>query len=129
VEAVFQKGLRRTKMRVIGCDDGDEVDALVRRKTSFAFRHLVVRTVDARRVEKEPSPCRAGVRPVPREHASDQVDLLVQCGGDAVDAADKGAVTSADHSHSQFALSGHQWNRFHKSLVQIVLALRQQSSL
>jgi hypothetical protein len=69
-------------------------------------------------------PGRTAVRPVSREDAGNEVNLLVQCGGDAVDAADKRAVTSADHSHAQFAWSGHQWKRFHKRVIDTRVALK-----
>ena len=118
VEAMLEERLRGIKMRMIRCDDGDKVNTSVCLKVSLSFSHLRPRAIDTRRVEKKPLPRRTGICPVAGEHAGDEVDLLVQRRGDAVDAANKGAVTPADHSHSQFASSWHQWNRFHKSVVQ-----------
>ena len=51
-------------------------------------------------------------------------DLLIQRGGDAVDAANEGSFAAADHPHPKSALSGHQWKRFHKRVIDTRVALK-----
>jgi hypothetical protein len=41
-----------------------------------------------------------GVFRIPRETAGNKSNLLIECGCDTVHTTDKGALTSANHSHS-----------------------------
>jgi hypothetical protein len=96
----------------------------IHRKANLAFGHFLVCAVDPRRVEERAAARSRCCSPnLARRTPATKVNLLVQCGGDAVDAADKRAVTSADHSHAQFAWS-HQWKRFHKSVIDTRVALK-----
>ena len=94
-------------MRMVRRNDDDKIDAPVRRKPCLPFGHFFVSPVDARGVEKQALPRRTAIGRVTRKHAGDEVDLLIQRGGDAVNASDKGALTAADHPHSEFASHGH----------------------
>ena len=68
------------------------------------LRHLLVRGVNAGRIEEEVLAGEAALFGIGREAARDEFDLAVEVGGHAVDGADEGAAATTDHAHAEFAV-------------------------
>ena len=60
--------------------------------------HLLERAVAALRIEAELGRRRLGARRIGRQRAGDQLELAVHARGDAVHAADEGALPAAHHA-------------------------------
>jgi hypothetical protein len=100
VESGLQKQPGRTVVLVVGGDDDDKVEALLRGQGRFGLGHFAVGPVDARRIEEKVGARGLGADRVAGKRAGDQLGPAVHRGGDAVHAPDEGAPPPADHSES-----------------------------
>ena len=96
-----EKSLGDREVADIGSDDADEINSRVGRKFCFRRRHRLVGRIAARRIEVEPRACQLCILIRLREAAGDEFGLLVKRRGDAMDAANKGTLPAADHSHPE----------------------------
>ncbi len=103
VEAVFEGGLGGGEVDVIGGDDGDEVDALIRRQGGFLCHELLEAPVDARGIEEEVGAAGPGLFRIGRESAGGEFNLAIDMGGDAMDRTDEGAAPAANHCVTDFS--------------------------
>lgn len=106
MDTSLEEGLGDEIVEVIADDDRHEVDAVAQRALGLGLRHLGVRSVHAGGIEAEVLAGEAGLLGVRGERAGDEVNLAVEGRGHAVDAADEGAATAADHAHAEFAIKG-----------------------
>ena len=106
VEAGLGEGFGDLKMGIVRRGDGNEVDALVGRQLLFALDHLLVGAVGAFGANVVVGGGGLGLGGVGRQGAGDEGGAVVHDGGDAVDAADEGALAAADQAHAELAVQG-----------------------
>ena len=102
VESGLQTRLRDREVRVVRRADRDEVDALLLREGELARDHVLVRAVDALRIETEVAPLLEGLLGIHVERAGHDVRAAVHTRRLAVHLADERADAAANHTHLQF---------------------------
>ncbi len=98
VDAALQEGACHGEMHVVGRDDGDRLDAVL--QPALAPRHLLERAVAAVFAQPELQAGGLGALRLGGERAGNQLVLVVEPRGDAVHAADEGALSAAHHAEA-----------------------------
>ena len=95
----FSAKARRRRMHMVRRDDRDDVDAVG--SLRLRLRHLGKARIGAVRRDMQLG-C-AGTRPlrIGRQSSRDELKAVVEPRGDAVDRADEGALSAADHAQAQ----------------------------
>jgi len=99
MDLLLGEGARRRRMHMVRRDDRDDVDAVG--SLRLRLRHLGKARIGAVRRDMQLG-C-AGTRPlrIGRQSSRDELKAVVEPRGDAVDRADEGALSAADHAQAQ----------------------------
>ena len=100
VETFFKEEPGGWKMLVVGRDNDDEIEPLVRGHSGLGPGHLGVAAIDTRRIDEQIGAGRLGACRVGREGAGHELRLAIHDSREAVHGADECAATAADHAET-----------------------------
>ena len=104
MESCLKRGFGGREVQVIRSDDGNEVHALVRRQRGLRADHFFKSAVAPFGGQEEVGAAFLGALGVGGKSAADEFNLLIDRCCDAVNAANEGAASAADHAITNFPI-------------------------